>query len=122
MNSPPDDCPRAIHGAFAWPALLLLCLGVCVTLSASCGEKLVTQPIPESKSKPAPTPVNSVPNWLGNPERNFYGTGPWQEGPLEIVWANDTDFISGRLHPDLWGGTSWPGQPSVDGTRVYFPS
>src|SRR6185503_9225837 len=64
----------------------------------------------------------NLPNWLGNPQRNFYGSGPWQEGPMEIVWQAETGLISGRLHKDPWGGTSWPGQPSVDGSRVYFPS
>ena len=52
--------------------------------------------------------------WLGNTSRNFYGTGPWSTGPLEIVWEFETKFITGRLHKDPWGGSSWPGQPSVD--------
>jgi outer membrane protein assembly factor BamB len=60
--------------------------------------------------------------WLGNGERNFYGTGPWKEGRLSAVWEFETGFITGRLHKDLWGGTSWPGQPSVSDDRVYFPS
>jgi outer membrane protein assembly factor BamB len=60
--------------------------------------------------------------WLGNPSRNFYGTGPWSNEKLQIVWQFETKMISGRLHEDSWGGTSWPGQPSVDDQHVYFGS
>jgi outer membrane protein assembly factor BamB len=60
--------------------------------------------------------------WLGNESRSFYGTGPWSDGPLEVVWEFETGFISGRLHKDPWGGSSWPGQPSVDERHVYFGS
>ena len=56
--------------------------------------------------------------WLGNGERNFYGTGPWQDGQLKIVWDLKTEFMSGRLHKDPWGGTSWPGQPSIRDGRA----
>ena len=42
--------------------------------------------------------------------------------PSEILWEFETGFISGRLHKDPWGGTSWPGQPSVGDDRVYFGS
>ena len=55
-------------------------------------------------------------------ERNFYGTGPWKDGELTVIWEVETGFISGRLHKDPWGGTSWPGQPSIKDDRVYFPS
>ena len=120
MNSPPDDCPRAIHELSTW-SVLLLAVSQSSAFSA-CGGNLVKETVAESKAKPAATPVSSVPNWLGNRERNFYGTGPWQNGPLEIVWEFETGFISGRLHKDPWGGSSWPGQPSIAGDRVYFPS
>ena len=60
--------------------------------------------------------------WLGSAERNFYGTGPWKNGQLKIIWEVKTGFMSGRLHKDPWGGTSWPGQPSIREDRVYFPS
>ena len=42
-------------------------------------------------------------------------SGPWAAGALEVVWKFKTKAISGRLHKDPWGGTSWPGQPSVNG-------
>ena len=75
-------------------------------------------PKPIEEKKPAP----AVATWLGNAERNYYGSGPWQEGKLEVVWEFKTSSTSGRLHKDPWGGTSWPGQPSVEGDRVDFPS
>ena len=63
-----------------------------------------------------------VQTWLGNFARNFYGTGPWPDAPLEVIWSFKTKSTSGRLHKDPWGGTSWPGQPSVADGRVYFGS
>src|SRR5205085_2700214 len=69
-----------------------------------------------------PKPPSAVPMWLGNGERNYYGSGPWKEGGLKVVWQIETGFMSGRLHKDPWGGTSWPGQPSIKDDRVYFPS
>ena len=91
-------------------------------LLSACGGKVVT-PI-EAKSQPPPAPKlpTSVPFWLGNAERNFYGTGPLTDAPLEVVWSFETKGISGRLHKDPWGGSSWPGQPSVDEKHVYFGS
>ena len=106
-------------------ALTLLCVGVlCLGLSiglTACGNRAVS----ETKAGPLvekPKPPSAVPMWLGNSTRNFYGTGPWKDGQLSIVWEVETGFISGRLHKDPWGGTSWPGQPSIDNDRVYFPS
>lgn len=85
-----------------------------------CGGKVTSEvkadPIVE---KPKPT---AVPMWLGNAERDFYGTGPWKDGELTVIWEVETGFITGRLHKDPWGGTSWPGQPSIKDDRVYFPS
>jgi len=52
----------------------------------------------------------------------FLWHGPWKSGELKIVWEVETGFMSGRLHKDPWGGTSWPGQPSIRDDRVYFPS
>src|SRR2546423_5576762 len=60
--------------------------------------------------------------WLGNATRVFYGTGQIKDGQLTVVWQVETGFTSGRLHDDPWGGTSWPGQPSIKDDRVYFPS
>ncbi|MDX6385630.1 MAG: eukaryotic-like serine/threonine-protein kinase, partial [Blastocatellia bacterium] len=99
--------------------------GVLLIITASalltgCKGKAVAeapQPIVEK-----PKPPTAVPMWLGNAERNFYGTGPWKEGELKIIWEVSTKGISGRLHKDPWGGTSWPGQPSIRDDRVFFPS
>jgi len=114
----PDQYPRHLSSRHLIALALML-----APLLAACGGKVISKPAiePGSKQTVKENP-SSLPNWLGNPGRNFYGTGPWQEGPLEIVWERGTDFITGRLHKELWGGTSWPGQPSVDGSRVYFPS
>ena len=56
------------------------------------------------------------------PARNFYGSGPWPDRPLAVIWEFETELISGRLHKEGWGGSSWPGQPSVSGQRVFFGS
>src|SRR5260370_23345167 len=104
---------------------LVLCLLVLLGLVLSaCGKT--------TKGKPAstatkvvevrePTPA-AVPMWLGNPERNFFGTGPWTDRPLEIVWDFKTGSVRGPLHPDPSGGSGWPGQGAVVGDRVYFQS
>ena len=95
-------------------------LAVCATVFLpGCKGKAVTVPPPVIEK---PKPPTSVPLWLGNGERNFFGTGPWKDGELAVKWEFETDFISGRLHKDPWGGTSWPGQPSIRDDRVYFPS
>ena len=97
---------------------VVLCLGIFPLLG--CTSKAVTEKPPVVAEKPKPP--TAVPMWLGNGERNFYGSGPWKEGGLKIVWQVETGFMSGRLHKDPWGGTSWPGQPSIKDDRVYFPS
>src|SRR5262245_31905195 len=97
-------------------------LAVSISLSACGGRVISKTEAKPAEPPPAPKPPSSVPAWLGNSSRNFYGTGPWSTGPLEIVWEFETDFISGRLHKDPWGGSSWPGQPSVDEKHVYFGS
>jgi outer membrane protein assembly factor BamB len=71
---------------------------------------------------PSPTPEGTL-TFLGRPTRDYYGSGPWKSaGPLKVVWKFKTKGISGRFHKDPWGGTSWPGQPSVRGDKVYFGS
>src|SRR5215204_6799333 len=98
---------------------ILLTLVLVLPVLTACDRTVVT----EIKATPVPfKPPASVPFWLGNASRNFYGTGPWSNQPLQVVWEFETTSIAGRLHKDPWGGTSWPGQPSVDGEHVYFPS
>src|SRR6266550_4473967 len=122
MNSPINKPPLPLVIAFLTGLLVFLFLPLSLLLNA-CGGKFVKETVAETKVQPKAPPVpTNIPGWLGNPERSFYGTGPWNPGPLEIVWQLETGWISGRLHKDPWGGTSWPGQPSVDGDRVYFPS
>jgi hypothetical protein len=89
---------------------------------SACGGKVVTPTEAAKPQPPPPKPPSSVPFWLGNASRNFYGTGPWSKDPLQVVWSFETKGISGRLHKDPWGGSSWPGQPSVDDKHVYFGS
>ena len=86
---------------------------------SGCGGKIIKET--EAKTAPPPKPPPSVPMWLGNPSRNFFGTGPLSNDPLQVVWKFETKMISGRLHKDPWGGTSWPGQPSVDETACLLP-
>ena len=87
---------------------------------SGCARKVVS----ETKPPPVepPKPPASVPMWLGSPARNFYCTGPWSNEPLQVVWEIKTGSMAGRLHKDPWGGTSWPGQPSVDENNVFYPS
>ena len=117
-----QDCPDAlllpdIQKPRLSPAPLL-------GLSASgCGRNVVKQTEAEPRlAANDPVPPTSVPMWLGTPERNFYGSGPWPDRPLEVIWEFETELTSGRLHKEGWGGSSWPGQPSVSGERVYFGS
>ena len=107
-------------------SLCLLALAALLLLSG-CGGK-VTQEIYARSTESALRTAEvvrvppTVPMWLGNPGRTFYGTGPWPKGPLEVAWQFETEATAGRLHKDKWGGSSWPGQPSVVGDRVYFGS
>ena len=100
--------------------MIVVCALACGGGLLGCGGKAAV----EIKAGPVekPKPPSAVPMWLGNGERNFYGTGPWKDGELKVIWEVETGFISGRLHKDPWGGTSWPGQPSIKDNRVYFPS
>ncbi len=91
--------------------------------AASCGRNLAKQTEAEPRiTANAPVIPTSVQMWLGTPARNFYGSGPWPERPLRVIWEFETDLMSGRLHREGWGGLSWPGQPSLSGERVYFGS
>src|SRR5262245_31115139 len=116
MSSPSPTAHTFSHCRYL-PALLLVLLALSFTSCTKVTKGEEPRPKPEL---PKPV-VTSIPTWLGNPARDFYGTGPWQEGVLTVGWEFKTSSISGRLHKDPWAGTSWPGQPSVDSERVYFP-
>src|SRR5687768_5202923 len=104
-------------------ALILIVLAIFPVSIASCGGNLVKETSAETKAPAAPAlPPASIPTWLGNYSRNFYGTGPWADAPSEILWEFETKLSKGRMHKDPWGGSSWPGQPSLDAERVYFGS
>src|SRR6185503_16134014 len=105
---------------FLYPCLLLLVVVFGALAASGCANKEIKGT--EVKAAEPPKPPPSVPMWLGSPSRNFYGTGPWSNEPLQVVWEFKTSSTSGRLHKDPWGGTSWPGQPSVDENHVFFPS
>ena len=102
--------------------LLALPAAALVLSFAGCGGRVVQQTGAEVLHEAPKGPPTSVPLWLGNPTRNFYGTGPWASEPVQVIWGFETKLTSGRLHKDGWGGTSWPGQPSISGDRVYFGS
>ena len=64
--------------------------------TAACGGKVIT----ETEAKPPPPPPKpptSVPMWLGNASRSFYGTGPWSDEPLEVVWEFETNWTTRAL-------------------------
>ncbi|MBC7911234.1 MAG: hypothetical protein H7Y30_12075, partial [Pyrinomonadaceae bacterium] len=100
-------------------ALCVLCGFIILSLSGCSKENAPEVHAEEHQPKIVAPPPPTVPVWLGNTSRNFYGTGPWPQEPLEVVWEFKTKSIAGRLHKDQWGGTSWPGQPSVAGDKVY---
>jgi hypothetical protein len=121
MSGPnPTKLTFRLYRWFMLFALLLVSL-------ASVGCSRVTKGTAPDSNTTKPTeakrpPPAAVPMWLGNLERNFFGTGPWTDKPLEIAWDFKTGWVRGRLHPDPWGGSGWPGQVAVVGDRVYFQS
>ena len=121
MSSPKSSRTSLFSSFFlrTFAAIILIALAAALF---GCGGKLVKETSAEPVVEhPAPPPVD-FPTWLGNPTRNFYGTGPWSNKPLEVVWDFKTDWSSGRLHKDPWAGSGWPGQPAVVGDRIYFGS
>lgn len=109
--------PKNLVDVFLW----LGCLITCAAFSACSASKGVERPISTVAVEREPPPA-SMPMWLGNPARNSYGTGPWTDKPLEVAWDFKTGSVRGRLHPDPWGGSGWPGQVAVVGGRIYFQS
>ena len=108
MNSPFGKSPVPAVGFLVQFASLLLFCALSLALGG-CGGKIVKETLAEAKTEAkAPPAPPSIPGWLGNPERNFYGTGPWEEGPSRVFWEIETSSISGRLHKDEWSGTSCP--------------
>src|SRR5215207_7222777 len=106
--------------SFAFRLLLAIPALAFTFAFAACGGGVLQKTEAEVLKKAPAPPPDAVPLWLGNASRNFYGTGPWPDRPVKVIWEFETELTSGRLHKDGWGGTSWPGQPSVAGNRVYF--
>src|SRR5918993_4524332 len=106
--------------SFVFRFLLAVSSAALAIGATACAGPVVQKTEAEAIRKEAPP--TSVPLWMGSLTRDFYGTGPWPDRPVDVIWEVETKLISGRLHKDGWGGTSWPGQPSVAGDRVYFGS
>src|SRR5207245_10515904 len=87
-------------------------------LLPACGGKIITETSAEPRIVKPKAPA-SIPMWLGNPARSFFGTGPLPRS-LKIIWDFKTGFVSGRLHEDPWGGSGWPGKVAGGGERVQF--
>ena len=122
MNSP-DPIP--FPNSQLLKPLFVLCLLLLGSLALSaCGKTTKAEPDPRTTKliEAKKAPPTAVPMWLGNPARTFYGTGPWSDKPLEVVWDFKTSWTRGRLHKDPWGGSGWPGQPAIVEDRVYFGS
>src|SRR6266496_530390 len=115
--------PTASSSGLSTNLSLPLLLGLLLLLPACAGKVIKeTEAEPVHKPKEVHRAQMDLPTWLGNPARNFYGSGPWTSEPLQVVWDFKTQWSSGRLHEDPWGGSGWPGQPALVGERVYFGS
>ncbi len=121
MNSPELSRTSLFSSLFLRSFAAIVSLALLPMLSG-CGGKLVKETAAEPVVERPPLPPVNFPTWFGNPARNFYGTGPWSNKPLEVVWDFKTDWSSGRLHEDPWAGSGWPGQPAIVGDRLYFGS
>ena len=75
--------------------LVLLAMLLVLPL-AGCGARVVSKTAVDPGAKATKEVPANLPNWLGNSHRNFYGSGPWQDGPLEIIWEFETGFITGH--------------------------
>ena len=92
-----------------------------LSLLSACTKNAASEAPAAPIEKPKPKPPDAVPMWLGNPTRTFFGSGPMPKS-LKVIWDFKTTTTRGRLHPDPWGGSGWPGQPAIVGDRVYFGS
>ena len=88
-------------------SLLILVIGLA---GAGCGGSVVQVTVAEASKGKTADPINPVDitTWLGNSTRNFYGSGPWPDRPLRVIWEFETKLTSGRLHKDGWGGPVGP--------------
>src|SRR5262245_36419918 len=108
---------KRFHLAPLMPAISVLMTG---SFFSACGPKVVKETPAEPRIE-KPKPPTAVPMWFGNPERNFFGTGPMPKS-LKVIWDFKTSSTRGHLHPDPWGGSGWPGQPAIVGDRIYYGS
>ena len=77
------DSPSFFSGSRRFFLLgVVLCLSIIPLVG--CGNKVVPETPAAVVEKPKPP--TAVPMWLGNGERNFYGSGPWKDGGLKVVW------------------------------------
>src|SRR5947207_5273101 len=101
------------RGGFQVGALMLIAgLAMSFALSgcsqkAAEASKVATKDSESRGAKTISVPAD-VPTWFGNPARNFYGSGPWPNQPLDVIWSVKTKTISGHFHKDGWGGSGWP--------------
>ena len=89
MNSRQKRVAR--FGPYEKSFLILLVLAL--AFLSACGGKIIK----ETEASPAstvPATPTTVPMWLGNASRSFYGTGPWSKAPLQVVWEFETKAIS----------------------------
>src|SRR5258707_856877 len=86
---------------------IVLCTVILASLTLAACSKVTKGTAPDvntaKPTEPKKPTAAAMPMWLGNPERNFYGTGPWTDKPLEVAWDFETGSVRGRLHPDPWG-------------------
>src|SRR6266446_2312870 len=78
MNSPKLSRTSLFSGLFlrTFTAIILFAL---LAMLSGCGGKLVKETSAEPVVERPPLPPVNFPTWFGNPERNFYGTGPWSQ-------------------------------------------
>ncbi len=64
---------------------------------------------PAAWGEPLNVDFKGVVCFRGNPQRNFYGTGPIPTGPVKVLWRAPIGS-----NPDgHWNGVGWTGQPLI---------